>query len=275
MSSQSKIPELITNSIKKLVQQMIPTISKIVEKTGIQNIGQPNLQLPNLCLLQDELQEILKLRNTLVNKLNSTASIIERLSKSLNPLTQIVNTTEKTLKTVHTARIIANKAITFIPSPPGTPGAVISTINTAKDLEEFLQPKITIAKNSLTLIKTALDYANSTIFKLVNMLKSIDQYLNGCGVNLTDSPSFNDYVKGVDIQYTQVQNLPNDKEVYKGFTLEIVKEQYTPTTTRRKAVAKNQSGIILLQTPLSFTTLDQVLISEIKLIIDSNNLKAD
>ena len=63
--------------------------------------------------------------------------------------------------------------------------------------------------------------------------------------------------------------------VYKGFTLDIVKESFSPTVDRVKAVAKNPQGIVLLQTPLSFTTTPQVLVSEIKLIIDSNpNLKA-
>ncbi len=39
-------------------------------------------------------------------------------------------------------------------------------------------------------------------------------------------------------------------------------------------VAKNQYGIILLQTNPSFTTTPQVLIDELKLIIDRDNLKA-
>ena len=45
--------------------------------------------------------------------------------------------------------------------------------------------------------------------------------------------------------------------------------------TRRKAVAKNNNGIILLSTPLSFTTDNQTLLNQIKLLIDSNDLKAD
>ena len=62
---------------------------------------------------------------------------------------------------------------------------------------------------------------------------------------------------------------------YNGFILEIVEEQYSPTVKRVKAVAKNAQGIILLQTPPSFTTTPQVLIEELKLIIDSSNLKAN
>jgi hypothetical protein len=70
-------------------------------------------------------------------------------------------------------------------------------------------------------------------------------------------------------------NLNNTNQVYKGFILEIVEEPYSPTVNRRKAVAINTQGIILLSTPLTFSTEDQVLIEEIKLLIDSNDLKAD
>jgi hypothetical protein len=40
-------------------------------------------------------------------------------------------------------------------------------------------------------------------------------------------------------------------------------------------VARNKDGIILLQTPPSFTTKPQILIAELKLIIDNSDLKAN
>jgi hypothetical protein len=54
-----------------------------------------------------------------------------------------------------------------------------------------------------------------------------------------------------------------------------MEEPFSPTVNRRKAVAKNSNGIILLSTPSSFTTDTQVLFAELKLIIDKNNLKAN
>ena len=271
------IQSIIITNTEKLIQQMIPTISQIVEKTGIQNIGQPDMKMPGVCLLPNGLQDILVLRNKLMSKLNFTSNKINLLSKSLNkslnPLSTIVDTTSKTLKTVRTARIAANASLAFIVPPLTIPGTIPSAINIAKDLEELLTPQVTIAKNSITSITTALDYANSTIFKLLNLLKIIDQYLIRCGVsNLTPA---NDYVNKVNQQYTEVQLLPSNIEVYRGFTLEIVEEPFSPTVNRRKGVAKNNQGIILLSTPLSFTTTPQVLIEELKLIIDSNDLKAN
>ena len=269
------IQSIIITNVEKLVQQMVPTITQIVEKTGIQNIGQPNMQMPSACLLQNDLQDILKLRNSLINKLNTTSKIIESLSKTLNPLSTIVDVTSTTLKTVGTARIAANIGLSLLPPPTIIPGSIPATINNIKDLEELLKPQIGIAKNTITSITTALDYTNNTIFKLLEILKAIDQYLAGCNIQLPDSPVINDYISQINQQYTAIQNQPDDIKVYNGFTLGIVEEPYTPTVNRRKAVAKNSQGIILLSTPLTFSTDNQTLLTAIKLIIDSNDLKAN
>ena len=68
---------------------------------------------------------------------------------------------------------------------------------------------------------------------------------------------------------------PNKNEIYQDFLFEIVEEPFSPSVNKRRAVAKNSNGIILLQTLSSFTTDTQVLFAELKLIIDKNNLKAN
>jgi hypothetical protein len=88
-----------------------------------------------------------------------------------------------------------------------------------------------------------------------------------------------DYLCFLDSKLQQLEeslnNINVNNNTYRGFVLEIVEEPYSPTVNRRKAIAKNTQGIILLSTPLTFSTENQVLIEEIKLLIDSNDLKAD
>lgn len=272
--SGSKIPVLIIKIIQKLLNQAIPTIIKITEKTGIQNIGQPNMKMPGLCLPKDELDEILKLRNNIIDKLNSTSKILQSLKKPLNVLNTLLNSVKTGLRVAKISRLVANRILLFINPPLVVPGAVPAGINTLKDLEELLNPIVTKTSNSITILILAIDYANSVIFKLLKLIETIDQYLNGCGISTTELTSTSDYINQVNQQYTEVQELLNE-EIYKEFTLEIVEEEYTPTLNRRKAVAKNKNGIILLSTPLSFTTDNQTLINQLKLLIDSNDLKAD
>jgi hypothetical protein len=83
------------------------------------------------------------------------------------------------------------------------------------------------------------------------------------------------YLLNVEQNANKVKIDPNKNEIYQGFLFEIVEEPFSPTVNKRRAVAKNNNGIILLQTPSSFTTDTQVLFTELKLIIDKNNLKAN
>jgi hypothetical protein len=273
MLGASNIPVLIAEKGQGLVQQLVPTVVQIAEKTGIQNIGQPNMVMPSICLPADDLQKILQLRNNMVDKLNSTTKTIELLSKPINILDTVITTTSTILDTTKTVRIAANIALGFLPI---TPGAAPAAINTLKDLTDLLTPQVQNAKNIVSSISNALDYTNEILFKLLNLLKNIDSYLVGCGAIKPQTPltPTNDYLNTVEQQYTQVADSSTASQVYKGFTLDIVEEPFSPTVKRIKGVARNSQGIILLQTPLSFTTSAQILIAELKLIIDKNNLKA-
>lgn len=273
MVGKDKIPVLLINKSQELIDQLIPTIIQIASQVGIENIGQPNEKLPNTCLPKDELEKILIIRNNLLTKLNNTSKLIETLSKPLDILNTTVKVTSTLLTTTSIARKASNVAIAAIPSPPGTPGAIISTLNVLKDLEEFITPKIQLAKNSVTSISNILDYVNSILSKLIILLKSIDKYLLGC--NVSGLVTLNEYLTKVDENYNQIKSEPTNKEIYQGFILEVVEEPFSPTVSKRKAVAKNSQGIILLSTPSSFTTIPQILLTELKLIIDKNNLKAN
>jgi chaperonin cofactor prefoldin len=270
--SQSKIPLLIVNNAKKLIEQLVPSIIQIADRTGIKNIGQPNMEMPGSCLPQNELQEILTLRNNLIDKLNTVSRTIETLSKPIDTLNTVANTTSTILDTTDKARIAANIALAFVPL---TPGAGPSAINTLKDLVELIKPQVQTLKNTISSLSEALDYASNAIFKLLNLLKIIDQYLLQCGVNPSNLSSTSDFVNQIDQQYTTAQNQQiSGSQVYQGFTLEVVEEPFSPTVNRRRAVARNSQGIILLQTPLSFTSTPQILIQQLKLIIDNSDLKA-
>ena len=110
------------------------------------------------------------------------------------------------------------------------------------------------------------------ILVAVALLKSIDAFLSKCDPNNPLSPISKEIqdIADAQLQADNTQNLTT----YQGFIFDIEIVPYTPTVDRRRAVGKNQSGIVLIQTELSFTTDDQTLINELKLIIDRDNLKA-
>jgi hypothetical protein len=273
MTGLDNIPKLISNKAKVLAGQLVPAILQIALQAGIENLGSPNVKYPDTCLPSSESQRLLRLRNNLLTTLNATAKTIETLTLPLNTLNTAINITSTTLSTVSVARLAANVALAALP-PPTVPGTLPSTINSLKDLEQPLNYKLTTTKNTAFAISVALDFVHKILVQLIKLLKELDVYFKKC-VPDAGLVSINDYLTKVEAAATEVATNSENRTIYQGFVLEIVEEPFSPTINKRKAVAKNNNGIILLQTPLSFTTNSQALLEELKLIIDKSNLKAN
>lgn len=278
----NKTAALIKQKGQDLLLQLIPTIVETAVELGIKNIGLPDISYPDLCPTKEQLDKALRIRNQLVDVLNKTSKTIETLSKPLNVLNTVVTTTSTALKVVDTAIVAAKIAIPLLPTPtPGVPDSGNSALVALDTLNELkkdkLTPKIELTKNIISGISIALDATNKVLVSIIQLLKSLDFLLLRCNTSEDQLTPFSDYLTKIEENQQQIQVLndaSNLSSIYKGFTLEIVEKQYSPTVKQIQAVAKNPQGTILLQTPLSFTTVPQVLIEELKLIIDSNDLKA-
>jgi hypothetical protein len=277
MAATDKISSLLTSKIQGLAEQLIPTIFQIALKAGIENIGTPNIKYPDTCLPAADLDKLIKLKNTLVVTLNATSKTIQLLALPLGTLNTAVTIASTSLSTVKTIRLASNVALALIP-PPGVPGTLPAAINILKDLEDPLQGKITGIKNKVNSISNTLDFVNNILVGIIALLKSLDVYFKKCAPNAELTP-ISDSLVVIENQYNQAQAdaaaANTLTPIYQGFTLGIVEEQFSPTVKKVKAVARNKDGIILLQTPSSFTTNPQVLIAELKLIIDKSDLKAN
>jgi len=290
MAIQDKIPVLLANKTQELVEFVVPAIVNLAFQIGMEKLDDitGEIVLPELCIPAVELQKVLNIRNNIVSKINSASKAIEALQKPLNTLNTTVNISSQALQTLNIAILAAEIAIPLLPtSVPGTPnpaGIALTALTKIKDLKTPTTYKIDTAKNGINAITSALDYVNSILSQIIALLNSIDVYLVRCG-GATIDPSSTDeakkltplspYLLNVESNANKVEIDPNKNQVYQGFLFEIMEEPFSPTVTKRKAVAKNKDGIILLQTPSSFTTDNQVLFTELKLIIDKNNLKAN
>lgn len=291
MTGQDKIPVLLAEKGQELLNQLIPKIVDIAVKAGIQNIGELKEKLPDFCLPPDELKKILTIRNALVDKLNSASQTINQLKKIVDPLNTVVTVTSTVVNTIDTVSTITKASIPLIPTPtPGSPDpgkALLVSLDSLNKTLAKITPKITKAQNTISSIATTITFVNNILLKIIGLLNSIDKYLKGCNAtsDTSDTSDTSNTLTPLDSSLTQLEQeqaaalaqseIPSSLTNYQGFILEVITEVYSPTVNRVKAVAKNAQGIILLQTPLSFTTTPQVLIEEIKLIIDSNNLKAN
>lgn len=293
-----KITEIIIEKSKidpDLIMKVISMDKESAKQGGIDEILKQAGKI-GICVPTIQLKKIIDIRNSIVDSLNTSATFVDTLSKTLNPLKITSDSTTKTIDTINTAISVTKIAVTLIPTPvppiPSPAPAILVQIGIVEKIIETLAQNLNGIINQINSTQSAVDFINPIFTKIINLFKIIDKYLLGCNVNTSDLTPLNPlvppltplnpYLQALDnAQKQQVLDAQNvnavdfPSSIYKGFTLDVIKEPFSPTVDRVKAVAKNPQGIILLQTPLSFTTAPQTLISNIKLIIDLNpNLKA-
>lgn len=251
---------------------LIPAIMDLFSKAGFKIIGS-KIHLPDQCLHPIEMHKLINTRNQIVDKLNNISNTINLFNKTLTGINTLAGTLKQALSTIKTARTVGITSTQFIPSPPGTPGVSVSFLANSKDLIDSLTPLYNKATGNIASMTLSVSVLNDILLKIISLLKSLDSYIQKCNPSNSSLISLDNSL--IQLEQINTQTQQSNNYSYNGFILEIIEEPYSPTVNRRKAVAKNSQGIILLSTPLSFTTLDDVLIQEIKLLIDSNNLKAD
>ncbi len=128
-------------------------------------------------------------------------------------------------------------------------------------------------QGTLSSASLVISITGQYVLKAKETLSIIDSYIKKCNkeANLDPISKIIDDVANSQLQASQSQN----QTTYKGFIIEIEEVPYTPTVTRRRAIGKDTSGIVLIQTELSFTTDSQTLINELKFIIDRDNVYTD
>jgi len=264
---RSQVTNFGTFSFAELPAQ-IPPILKTVFANGCPNPNSPTIV------------KIITIRNGLVVSLNSIGKQLNNITQAITSLSTFLSLTEIVLTSLDTVKTLLSAGSKFIPSPPGVPGAITSGL---ADLESIIRKKLFTPTGEARLPKIAGDIAgaaipisiiNIYIQQLVGILSALDIKLKQCIPDrVNDLISLSDTIVSIAAQQTLANQTINET-TYNGFLIEIETIPYTPTVNRYRAVGKNQSGIILVATELSFTLEPQILINELKLIIDKDNLKA-
>jgi hypothetical protein len=222
------------------------------------------------------LDKIRQQRDLIVSQLNKIGRTLNIITLSLTGVATFLAILQGAIKAIDLAKIAAKVAAAAFPVlAPALPG-LLATLDNARTTT-IIDPTTGTSKlQKYTSIIGGAALVASIIggFILVAtaLLKSIDTFLEKCDPNNKLTPVSKEIQDIAEIQAksTQTQN----ETTYKGFNIIIEEVPYTPTVIRRRALGQNQDGITLIQTELSFTTDDQTLINELKLIIDRDNLEA-
>jgi hypothetical protein len=264
----AKLPLLITvagNQIITIIQPSLNNlITQFVEKYNTQGV----------CLSQVELNQLKQQRDSIVSSLNQIGRTLNIITVSLTGLSSFLTLLESAIKGIEIAKITAQIAAVAFPALAATLPTTLNTLNQAKT-QILIDNKGNSRLSKLSAIiggaTLAASLVGSYILTATESLKAIDLVLKTCDPNTTLDPISKEIE---DISTTQLQaQQTQNQTTYEGFIIEIEEVPYAPNVIRRRAIGKNQSGIVLIQTELSFTTDNQTLINELKLIIDRDNLK--
>jgi len=268
----AKLPLLllvIGNQVKKIIN---PALKNLID-TYIKKF----LDM-DVCPDAATLAKIRQQRDLIVGQLNKIGRVLNVITISLTGVSTFLNLLQGFIKGIDIAKIAAKAAAVAFPPLAAALPPLLATLTNAKTAA-LIDPatgnsrlqKLTSIIGGAALVASIV---GGFILTAIALLKSIDGFLEKCDPdNINSLVPISKEIQDIADAQLQADNTQN-QTTYQGFIFDIEIIPYTPTVNRRRAVGKNQSGIVLIQTELSFTTDDQTLINELKLIIDRDNLKA-
>jgi len=270
----SAIPEdRKTKGLQKMGQILIQKGTELEAQlpTSITNLT--SQFTPGSCPDPTILQSIVEKRNNIVNKLNAVGRTLDVITSTYIGVSSFLDVVIFAISNLKNVKTGLNQAAKLIPV---IPGAAISAINDLGDVADRLtfdslgNSKLQKQKDRIDSLVIPIALFSKIIQNILTLLNSLDSLILACDSNVTLDTVSDTLIQTAE---NQIQADTNDGS-YKGFTFQIEEVPFSPTVNRRKAIALNQQGIPVLESELSFTTNDQTLINELKLVIDRDNLKA-
>jgi hypothetical protein len=227
------------------------------------------------CPNQDLLLQLIRKRNNLANQINKMYKTVNTLNRTLATTNIIINASQIGISLIK-ANPYPSTGIPVLGLPPVSVGLTEVTGEVVDILSTSLK-RSSMVINSLTLTAATFGVLLGSVLGLLNALDVlIQQCVQDQNIPFT---TINDELNLLVNQSTGISNsavIAVDK-AYKGFTLEIkLDETNTTQYKKRYAQALSKQGVPVLKTESSFASDPQVLVDQLKFIIDSNpNLTAE
>ena len=298
-----KLGELAGNITKILLKVTIPSILNIIEQTALDTFEDRKLKVleelgineqleqlssltdpvklkevtDRLCPTQDVLENIIRQRDGIVEFLNNQQVKVNSLSTSVNVVGDFADGLQETSAGAALSAFITNQlAKVAVIGPVIAPLRSIITdldvVNQAIIFKKDGNPRIPPLRGAVSNFSVPLNQVNTIITKIVLAVAPIDEIILLCAPNTTLNTLSTDVLATITVQLSAEET--EDGALYKGFRLKIEERPYTDTTTQRRAVGVNTSGVVLISGEYSFASDPNVLLNEIKFLIDRDNLKA-
>jgi len=215
------------------------------------------------CPTQTELDNLIKRKNQLVKQLNNSLNLINNTTKALGITGGIIETLN-----------IAFQILKNIPIPSAIAGVglPINVILAIQDNKERIDRLIGKLRNVNIGILSIVIVLRQILIQTIQLLNLLDQLIQKC------YPKAEQEKIAFELnQLTQQQSNQLDPVVtnINGFEMGVETEITEKPLKRKRAIARNKQGVVMLRGEWSFSSIDQILIDELVFYIQQNNLKAD
>lgn len=259
-----KIANLLLNQSVFIEQFLQKKITELVQN-----------QVSDICLPADQVDQLITQRNNIVDEINKVGKTLDVLTSTIVGVNVGFNVLVSLVTTLKRVKTAASVGVKFAPVTPGSVASILNDLGDAADkitFDNLGTSKLQKIQDALSATVIPIALIGSNLNKLTTKLGELDSYLKKCNPS-SSLIEVDSNIQTLVASQQQSEQTPNET-TYQGFTLKIEEIPYNDSIIRRRAVAYNSQGVPLINTELSFATDDQVLIDELKFIIDRDNLKA-
>jgi len=263
----------LLNLLKKLKNVLLPVILTMIAKFGITKVQELIKEGKNkasdienkVCPPKEEIKKIIRRKNKFVKQINNSLKLIDSTLKGLGIARSFIDIAIGIIRGIDVAQLLLPTAI------PGLTAGVITKVD---DVKKFIQDKSQITKQSIDGTIAILSLLKITLTQIITYLNLLDNLIQDC---LPNSEIEQEQISAELIALTQEQSQQQSPVVtiVNNFTMGVETENTTNSLKRRRAIATNAGGVVMLRGEWSFSSIDQILIDELVFYIQVNDLKAD
>ena len=271
----------LNNTVTSLKTSFLPTVLLLFAKFGVTGVPElvkqgkksiPDAQV--LCPTEDTLLSLIKSKNNLVKKLNITYKTVDTTTKSIGLSEDTINI----LLGVFAGLDIAMLALPTSTGAPGIPGLTVGAVDKIVKEKDNTKDKIDNLKSKITSLTPVLTLIVSTLLQAISYLDLLDSLVQTCTPDDDDGDDvFQDEILDELRQLSTEQSNQQSPIVtnINGFEMDIEVENTNNKLKRKRAIAKNKAGVVMLKGEYSFSSIEQILIDQLVFYIQQNDLKAD
>jgi hypothetical protein len=250
--------EKLSNQVNTLKNTLIPSIMTMAATFGITKLSDykpeqlPKLLDQSFCPTQAELTNLINRKNKLVKQLTNSLRLIDATTKQLGITQGVIVLLDATFFTAENTPTSIN---------PFTPG-----------FNRFLSKTLDKLKSVNAGILSILIILRQVLAQALQLLNLLDKLVEKCYPDADQERISLELTALTTQQSTQLSPVVTNVN---GFEMDVETENTPNTLKRRRAIARNKQGVVMLKGEWSFSSIDQILIDELVFYIQQNDLKAD